>query len=143
MSWLYLRKPGYPYSACGPFTKHLERIQIFWETSTLKNLHRNKTDKACFDHDAVYSDSIHLAKRTILDKVLKDKAYEFARNPKYHGYHRRFASMVYKIFVKKTGSDVSINEDLAGELSKAVIKKIKARTVYARFKDNIRESDFS
>ena len=35
--------------------------------------------KACFAHDAAYSDIKYLAKRTISGKILKDRAYEIAR----------------------------------------------------------------
>ena len=49
--------------------------------------------------------------------------------------------MVYKFFDKKTGSGLSINEQLAEELHKSVIKKLKRRKVYARFKDNIPAAD--
>ena len=45
--------------------------------------------------------------------------------------------MVYKLFNKKTGSRVSVNEKLAEELHKQLIKIYKKRKVYARFKDNI------
>ena len=36
------------------------------------------------------------------DKVLKDKAFEIASNPKYDGYQRGLASMVYKFFNSKS-----------------------------------------
>ena len=42
-----------------------------------------------------------LAKRTVSDKFLRDKAFNIAKNPKYDGYKRRLASMVYKFFDKK------------------------------------------
>ena len=51
--------------------------------------------------------------------------------------------MVYKFFDKKTGSGVSVNEQLAEELYKPVIKKFKRRKVYARFKDNIWAADLA
>ena len=76
MPELYLKQPRFTYSACGPFTKHCERIQKFRETGNLKHLHRNALDKACFAHDAAYSDSKNLANRTISGKILKDRAYE-------------------------------------------------------------------
>ena len=57
MPELHLKQPGFTYSACGPFTKHCEWIQKFRETVNLKHLYRNELDKACFAHDAVYSDS--------------------------------------------------------------------------------------
>ena len=36
----HLKQPGFTYSACGPFTKHHERIQEFRETINLKHLYR-------------------------------------------------------------------------------------------------------
>ena len=51
--------------------------------------------------------------------------------------------MVYKIFDKKTGSEVSVNEQLAEELHRPVINKFKRRKDYARFKDNICEVDLA
>ena len=53
-----------------------------------------------------------MAKRTISDKILKDRAYEIARNPKYDGYQRVFTSIIYKYFHKKTGLGVSVNVQL-------------------------------
>ena len=52
--------------------------------------------KACFAH--AYSDSKDLAERTISDKILKDRAYEIARNRNYDGYQRALTSMDYKFF---------------------------------------------
>ena len=68
---LHLKQPGFTYRACGPFTKDRERRQKFRETGSLKHLYRNELDKACFAHDAAYSDSKDLVKRTISDKILK------------------------------------------------------------------------
>ena len=86
MSKLHLKQPGFTYSACGTFTKHRHRIQKFRETTNLKHLHRNELDKACFVHDAAYSDSKDLVKKTISDKILKVRAYEIVRNRNYDGY---------------------------------------------------------
>ena len=76
----------------------------FRETGNLKHLHRNELDKACFAHDAAYSDSKNL------DKILKDRAYESFRNSDYDGYQRALASMVYKVFDVKRRSEISLNE---------------------------------
>ena len=62
---LHLRQPGFTQSPCGPFTKHCEMIQKFRETDDLKHLYRYELDKACFAHDAAYSDSKDLTKKTI------------------------------------------------------------------------------
>ena len=122
MPEFHLKQPGFTYSACGLFTKHRERIKKFRETGGLKHLYRTELDKAFFAHDAAYFDSKDLAKRTISDKSLKDRTYEIARNRGYDGYQRALASMVYKFFDKKTGSGISVNEQLAEELHKPVIK---------------------
>ena len=55
-----------------------------------------------------YGDLKDLARRTASDKVLRDKAFNIAKNSKYDGYQRVLASMVYKSFDKKSaGSGVS------------------------------------
>ena len=75
-----------------------------------------------------YGDFEYLARRAASDKVLRGKAFDIAKNPKYDGYQRGLASMVYKFFDKKSkGSGVNIplefNEQLAKELHKPIIKK--------------------
>ena len=124
------------------FTKYRERIQKFREIGNLKHFYRNELGKACFAHDAAYPNSKDLAKRTISEKILKDRAYEIVRNCEYDGYQRT-ASMVCKFFDKETGSGVSVNEQLAEELHKPVTKKFKRREVYERFKDNISAADLA
>ena len=46
-----------------------------------------------------------LARRTQSDKVLRDKAFETARNPEYDGYQRALASMVFKFFDEKSNGN--------------------------------------
>ena len=95
MPELQLRKPGFTYTACGAFTKCPERIEKILELlSDLKHIYKNKLVKTCFAHDAAYSDSKDLPKRTTSDKILKDRAHEIAINPKYGVYQRELASMV-------------------------------------------------
>ena len=101
MPEMHLKQPGYTYSDCRPFTKNKERIKIFKETGDTKYIYRNELDKACFQHDMAYGDFKDLARRTASDKVLRDKAFNIAKNPKYDGYQRGLASMVYKFFDKK------------------------------------------
>ena len=57
MHEMHLRQPQFTYSACGPFTKHKQRIQKFKETGDTNYIYKNELDKACFAHDAAYSDS--------------------------------------------------------------------------------------
>ena len=140
---LHLKLSGFTYIACGRFPKHRKKIQKFRETGDLKHLCRNELDKSCFTHDVAYSDSKDLAERTISDKIMKDRASEIARNCKYDRYQRALANMVCKVFDKKTGSGVSVNEQLAEELHKPVIKKLKRRKIYARFKYKIWAADLA
>ena len=49
-----------------------------------------------------YGDFKHLARRTAADKFLRDKAFNITKDPKYDGYQRGLASMVYKFFVKRS-----------------------------------------
>ena len=146
MPEMHLRQPRFVYSACGPLTRHKERIKEFKRTGDTRYIYRNELDKACFQHDSAYADHKDLINRTEADKVLRDKAYDIASNTKYDGYQRGFAIMVYKFFDKKsmgsgfkklkntTKSNFSI---LADELHKPIIKKFDKRKVYSQFKDNM------
>ena len=92
MPGMHLKQPGFTYSACGPFNK--ERIQKFKETGHTTYIYKNKLDKACFQHDMASRDFKGLAKSTASDKVLRDKAFNIAKNLQYDGYQRGLASMV-------------------------------------------------
>ena len=95
MPEMHLKQLGFTYSACGPFTKNKERIEKFMQTGNTDCIYKNELDKACFQHDMAYGKTKDLVKRTQSDKVLKDKAFKIASNPKYGGYQRGLASMVY------------------------------------------------
>ena len=134
MPEMHLKQPGFTYSACGPFTKYAERIKKFEQTGDTLYIFKNELDKGCFKHDSAYADYKDLLNRTCADKA---RAFEIASDPKYDGYQRGLASMVYKLFHKKgSGSGIS-NVKLADELHKPVIKKFTKRKVYSSFKDNI------
>ena len=94
MPEMHLRQPGFTYSACDPFTKNKERIEKFMQSGNTDFIYKNELDKACFQHDTAYGKSKDLVKRTKSDKVLRDKAFKIASNPKYDGYQRGLASMV-------------------------------------------------
>ena len=126
--------------------KNKERIEKFMQTENTNFIYKNELDKACFQHDMAYGKSKDLAKRTQSDKVLRNKAFKIVSDPKYDGYQRGLASMVYKFFDKKSaslnkysGSGI-VNEpnyQLTNELHKAVTRKFKKRKVHSFFKDNI------
>ena len=102
MPEMHLKQPGVTYSACERFTKNKERIQKLKKTRDTSYIYKNELDKACFQHDMAYGDFKDLARRTASDKVLRDKAFDIAKNHKYHGYQRGLASMVYKCFDKRS-----------------------------------------
>ena len=115
-----------------PLQKNKERIQKFKETGDTNYIYKNELDKAWLDMD--YRDFKGLARRTASDKVLRDKAFDIAKNPKYDGYQKGLACMVYKCFDKKSaGSGVNMhankpafnNEKLAEKLHKPIIKNLK------------------
>ena len=101
------------------------------QTGNTNFIYKNELDKACFQHDMAYGKSKNLVKRTRLDKVLRDKAFKIASNPKYDGYQWGLASMIYKFFDKKpallnksSGNGI-VNEpncQLANELHKPIIR---------------------
>ena len=111
MQKIHLKQPGFTYSARGPFTKNNERIKKLKETGKSRYIYLNELDKACFQHDIAYGDFERLNKRTAADKVLRDKAFNIAKNPKYDEYQRGIASMVYSFFEKKA-SDGTIKMKL-------------------------------
>ena len=140
MPEIHLKQPGFTHSACGPFTKNKERTEMFMPTGNTNIIYKNEIDKACFQHNMTYGKTKDLVKRTQSDKVLKDKAFKIASNPKYDGYQRGLALMIYKFFDKKSKGSGIINEpnyQLANKLHKPIIRKFKKSKVYSSFKDNI------
>ena len=101
-----LKQLRFTYSACGPFIKNKERIQKFKETGHTNYIYKNELDKACFQQDMAYGDFKDLARKRASDKFLRDKAFNIAKNPKYYGYQRGLASMVYKFFDKNSKGGV-------------------------------------
>ena len=57
------------------------------QTGNTDYIQKNDLDKACFQHDMAYGKYKDLTERTQSDKVLRDKTFEIASNPKYNGYH--------------------------------------------------------
>ena len=133
MPQMHLRQPGFTYSTCGLFKKSKERIQRFMQTGNTDFIYKKELDKACFQNDMNYGKSKDLIKRTQSDKVLTDKAFKIANDPKHDGYERGLASIVYEFFDKKSsGSGITKpNYQLADELHKPIIRKfIKKKSLF-------------
>ena len=89
-----------------------------------------------------------LPRRPTSDKILHNKAFDIAKNPKYDGYQRDLASMVYKFFDKKSSggavkSKNISNQELAEKLHKPIIRTFEKRKVNSYFIDNIWGTDLA
>ena len=87
-----------------------------------------------------------IRKRTQSDKILRDEAFRIASVPKYDGYQRGLALMVYTFFDKKSSGSSIINEpnyQLTDELHKPIIRKFKKNKVYSSFRNNIWGADLT
>ena len=135
---MHLKQPGFTYSACRLFAKNEERIQKFKETGYASYIYKNELHEAFFQHDMTYGYFKDLERRTASDKVLRDKLFNVAKNPKFDGYQRGLASMVYKCFDKRsTGSGANdkikqnqlpldlATHQLAEEFHKRIIRNFK------------------
>ena len=145
MPEMHLKQPSFTYSACGPFTKNKKRIEKFMQTGNTNFVYKHELHKACFQHDMAYGKLKKLVKGTQSDKVLKDKAFKIVSYPKYDGYQRGLALIVYKFFDKRSASFNKSsrsgianepNYQLANVLHKP-IRRFKERKVYSSFRDNI------
>ena len=125
-----------------------ERIKKIKETGDSRYIYQNELDKACFQHDRAYGDFKDLTRRTAADKLLRHKAFNIANDPKYDGYQRGIAPMVFKFFDKKTSgsgikNDNISNKELAEELHKPIIRRFKKRKVQSPIIDNIWGADLA
>ena len=62
-----------------------------------------------------YGDSRDLTRRRASEKILRDKAFNIAKNPKYDGYQRGIASLFYKFLIKKTSGSGIKNENISNQ----------------------------
>ena len=80
MSEMHLRQPQFTYSACGPYTKNKKRLRKFKETGDTKYIYKKELNKACFQRDMAYGDFKDLARRAAVDNILRDKAFNIAKD---------------------------------------------------------------
>ena len=90
MPEMHLKQREFTCSACGSFTKK--------ERGDSRYIYQNKLDNTCFQQDMLYGDFKDLNRRTIADKILRDKAFNIAKNPIYDRYQCGLASTVSKFF---------------------------------------------
>ena len=113
------------------------------ETGDSGYIYQNELDKTCFQHDIAYGDFKNLNRRTFADKILPDKAFNIAKNPKYDGYQGGLASLVW--LGKTSGSGIknenTSNKELTEELQKSIIRKFNKRKIHSPFIGNILGAD--
>ena len=96
-----------------------------------------------------YGDFKDLNRRTITDKVLRDKAFNIDKNQKYDGYQRKLASMVYKFLIKNPLHLqinlllVTVKNEIICNINKPVIRKFEKRKVHSTFLDNVCGEDLA
>ena len=102
---MHLKKPGFIYNPWEPYTKNKEGIQKFKGTCHSTYIYQNELHKACFQGDMAYGRFKGFPRRTVSDKLLRDKVFNLAKNPTYVGYQHELASMIYKFFDKRSSGD--------------------------------------
>ena len=65
----------------------------FKETGDSRYICRKELDKTCFQYDMAYGGFKDWSRRIRSDKILRDKAFNIAQNPKYDGYLAGLGSM--------------------------------------------------
>ena len=68
----------------------------------LTHVLKHRLDAACFQHDFAYEKYKDRSNRRQSDLVLKNNALKIAIDPRFNGYQRGLASMVYKFFNERT-----------------------------------------
>ena len=108
-------------------------MRNFKEAGNSRYIYQNEGDKVCFQYDMAYGDFKNWTRRTTSDKILRDKAFNIAKNSKYDGYQSGLVLMVYKCFDKKTSGSSIKNENYVSP----AISKFTKRKGNASFIDNI------
>ena len=102
MPEMHLTKPEFKYSACGPLAKNRERTKKIKQKGDSRYTYQNELDKD-------YEDFKDLPKITASDKVLLNKAFNIAKNPKYDEYKRGLASIHAWVIPLKDKKGITIN----------------------------------
>ena len=148
MPEMHLRQPRFTYSFYEPLQKKQNKITKIQRNRRFRYMYRNELDKVCFQHDMTYGDFKDLPREWRLAKhyISHWVAQSASSNPKYDGYQRGLASMVYKLCDKKAGQTVagiSENQELASELHKRITRKFQKCNVYSSHWENILSADLA
>ena len=124
---MHLRQPGFTYGACGPFTKNKKRIQKFKEIKDSRYIYQNELDKVSFQHDMTYGDQL-LIKYCMIKHLILLKIQNMMD----------INMDLLQFFDKKASggtveNEVMSNKELAEELHKPIIRKLKKEKYTHRF----------
>ena len=127
--------------------KNKERIQKLNKAGDSIYIYQNELEKSWFQHGVAYGDFKDVTRRTAPDNLFCNNAFDIAKNPEHDGYQRGLSSMVYNFFDKETSATCANkfavsriknkNYQLAEELYKQLLKKLRERKVVLPFRDNI------
>ena len=119
---MYLRQPGFIYSACRLFRKNIETKLKFKQTGVPQYIYQKELNKACFLLGTAFGDFKDSTRRIASDKILRDKAFNIAKNWKYDEYQRGPPSVVYKVFGKTTLEPLHLEINLQSKIKLCLIK---------------------
>ena len=100
MPEMHVKQPGFIYSVCGPFTKIKKELKSLCKMQVQTLFTKMNLIKLVFSMIWLMENQKIQKKRTQSDKVLREKAWKIASDPKYDGYQKEIAS-VFKFFLKK------------------------------------------
>ena len=98
MAGMHLKQVKFTYSSCDTLTGKKKRIKKLKETGDSRYIYQNEPDKTCFKHGMAYGNFNDLNRRTVADKVSRDKQFNIAKNSKYDAYQIGLGSTVYRFF---------------------------------------------
>ena len=109
---MHLRQSGFSYISCRSFPKNKRGIKNLKKQEIQDTIiNKRKLDKTCLQNNIFYGDFKDFFIRAASDKVLCDKAFNFAENPKFGGFQRELATAVYERFDKKFSGGAVIQAD--------------------------------
>ena len=122
MPEMHLWLPRFTYSAWGLFTKNKKWLKKKRKRDS-RYIYQKELDKISFQHDTAFEDYEHLARRTAPDKILRDKAFNIAKNPKYNGCHCREGK-------SKECKSIKIWVDKGSEFCEIMVRKKWHRNIF-------------
>ena len=146
MPEMHLKQPGKLVNQVNQdllivYVDHLPKIKKEFrnkKTGNSRYIYKNELDKACFQHDLAYGDFKDLAKRTASDKVLRDKAFNIAKNTKHYGFFQWFINFLIRNLLHVVVIEMNLNKITISWRTKQInYQKIWKRKVDSSFKDNI------